>query len=118
MRLGYRVGWGNDKDLWAADSDGSDPVQITTSDGSVVTWSPDGARLAYHVWSGTDEGLWVVNADGGDRRRITTTDSWFEGWSPDSTRLRYRVWLVMMRVFGFRVQTGPTQSRSRTKARP
>lgn len=63
-------------------------------------------------------GLWVVNADGGDRPRITTTDSWFEGWSPDSTRLRYRVWLVMMRVFGFRVQTGPTQSRSWTKARP
>lgn len=85
-------------DLWLAKADGSDPTQLTSSDGfeGVGLWSPDGTQIAFAGSTTADApgDVYVVNADGSALRRVTDTDDQEEqpsGWSPDGRRLLYTV---------------------------
>jgi serine/threonine protein kinase/tricorn protease-like protein len=70
--------------VWLADSDGSNPVQLTRLETGAGTpsWSPDGRQLAF---DGNDEGDWniyTIDSEGGVPRQLThdraddTTPSW------------------------------------------
>ena len=63
-------------EIWVCDSDGSNPVQLTSFHGAYVTnprWSPDGGRIAFDSDAeGKQFDIWVINASGGKPKRMTT----------------------------------------------
>jgi Tol biopolymer transport system component len=65
-----------DLEIWVCDSDGSNPVQLTSFRGPMVTnprWSPDGGRIAFDSDAeGKQFDIWVINANGGKPKRMTT----------------------------------------------
>jgi Tol biopolymer transport system component len=74
-------------ELWVANSDGSNPVRITSLRGPAVggpRWSPDGERIVFDA-SVDQMDVFVVNAGGGEVRRLTTEPSTEGGasWSRD-----------------------------------
>jgi Tol biopolymer transport system component len=83
-------------EIWLADPDGSNPVQLTHGPGShqgTPRFSPDGQRIVFE--SRGDDGfadLWTVEATGGRPRRLT--DSTFHAgrasWSRDGRFVFYR----------------------------
>jgi Tol biopolymer transport system component len=62
-------------EIWVADSDGGNPVQLTSFGGPLTgtpRWSPDSRRIVFDSRaSGTSE-LYTVNADGGSPQRLAT----------------------------------------------
>jgi Tol biopolymer transport system component len=65
-----------DLEIWVCDSDGSNPVQLTSFRGPNVStprWSPDGGRIAFDSDAeGKQFDIWVINASGGKPKRMTT----------------------------------------------
>src|SRR4051794_32261367 len=58
-----------DSDLWLANSDGTNVMQLTRSDAndSDPSWSPDGKRIAFVSDRGTDrKALWLLDPNGGE----------------------------------------------------
>jgi Tol biopolymer transport system component len=80
----YRGGQGN---IWVSDSDGSDPVQLTTFESHTGTprWSPDSRQLVFDSLEAGDWNLYVIDADGGVPRRLTPEPSvdYTGTWSHD-----------------------------------
>jgi Tol biopolymer transport system component len=82
-----RAGQGNE--IWRAEVDGSNPVQLTHGPGlwqGTPRWSPDGRRIAFD--SQGEDGywhIWTVDADGGSPRRLTpdASDENIPSWSQD-----------------------------------
>ena len=92
---------GSDEEIWVADADGGNPVQLTGGPvdanderwRGAPSWSPDGARIAFNdrSVSGTPD-LWTVTVDGGALKRLTK-DAFHDGlaaWSPDGRWVYYR----------------------------
>lgn len=89
-----------DDDIWVADVDGSNPVNLTNSPDqreASPAWSPNGQRIVYEhnqdrLVSSSD--IVVMNADGSGVRNLTpNTPDWGDGepdWSPDGTRIAFR----------------------------
>jgi Protein kinase domain/WD40-like Beta Propeller Repeat len=76
-RIVYSSGSAADRsaDIWIAEADGSDAIQLTGADGDDVdpTWSPDGRRIAF---ASTRDGSYEIHAmalDGSGRQRLTST---------------------------------------------
>jgi WD40 repeat protein len=66
------------KEIWIAEADGSNPVQLTSFGGpliGVVDWSPDGRQLVFHARPEGQADLFLIPASGGVPRRITTDPS-------------------------------------------
>jgi len=62
-------------EIWVCNSDGSNPLQVTSFHGPVVTtprWSPDGRRIAFDSDAEGGFDIWVIGADGGKPVRMTT----------------------------------------------
>jgi Tol biopolymer transport system component/predicted Ser/Thr protein kinase len=76
-------------DIWVANADGSNPVQLTNRLGrhqSMPRWSPDGRWIAFE--SQGRDGHWdvyVIDATGGRPRRLTSepSDETYPSWSRD-----------------------------------
>jgi dipeptidyl aminopeptidase/acylaminoacyl peptidase len=72
------------ENIWICDSDGSNPVQLTSFDKLTGTprWSPDGRRITFDSLEAGDWNEYVIDADGGIPRRLTpeasaeSTASW------------------------------------------
>jgi Tol biopolymer transport system component len=66
----YRSGASN---IWVADSDGTDPVQLThnKSHSGTPNWSPDGSRIVYDSLESGNWDIYVVSSKGGTSRRLT-----------------------------------------------
>jgi Tol biopolymer transport system component len=82
-------------ELYVADADGSDPVQVTYLDAASFApfWFPDGQRLLFSTNAGDPQGrefdLWMVNIDGTGLRQVTHARGFdgFPMFSPDGTQL-------------------------------
>jgi hypothetical protein len=104
-RLLFRSNRGGAWELYTADLDGGDPVQLTRDAANDAIskhayggegpprWSPDGKRI---VWMrkfperGYD--LWTMDADGGNARALTDNgmiDDAYPSWSPDGQRIAF-----------------------------
>lgn len=62
------------REIWTANIDGSDPVQITNVPGESAgdpAWSPNGRWIAYDARLGPFAHIYVVSAKGGKSRAIT-----------------------------------------------
>jgi Tol biopolymer transport system component len=107
-RIAFMSAEGNDYDVWAVDTDGTDLVQLTDSPGQDgwPAWSPDGERIAFSsvrddcgisdapdcrtTNTGEDDphrDIWLVDADGGGLARVTPEYGQFVTWSPDGQYL-------------------------------
>jgi Tol biopolymer transport system component len=66
-------------EIWVCDSDGSNPVQLTSFRGPFVTnprWSPDGGRIVFDGDDAKGESdIWMISAGGGKPQRMTTDPS-------------------------------------------
>jgi serine/threonine protein kinase/Tol biopolymer transport system component len=61
-------------EVWTANADGSNPVQITNGAArpTAPRWSPDGQRIVFAQRPGGNVDVYVINAQGGTPRRMTT----------------------------------------------
>ena len=74
-RIAFMSNRSGSLEIWICDSDGSNPVQLTSFRGPMVTdprWSPDGGRIAFDSDAEGQFDIWVINANGGKPQRITT----------------------------------------------
>lgn len=90
-------------DIFVANADGSNPVNITKTPGVLETdpaWSPDGGRIAFCAADSADapsaggapSALYVMSASGGDRQLIylsARADALTPSWSPDGEKIAF-----------------------------
>jgi Tol biopolymer transport system component len=104
---GKRMAFESDRsgasEIWIADGDGSNPVQLTRAERASVLdatglaqWSPDGTEVLYASRPAPGEApdLFVMNAGGGPPRRLTEDPSSdFAGsWSADGRTIYFVSW--------------------------
>jgi len=81
----------SDHNLWIAQRDGSNPVQITSRPGGAwdPVWSPDGTQILFASQEDGISQLFIINADGTDARQATnlTGIRGRNDWSPDGQTL-------------------------------
>ena len=80
-----------DHNLWIAERDGSNPVQITNRPGGAwdPVWSPDGTQILFASQVEGVPQLFIIDADGTDARQVTHLAG-IRGrndWSPDGVTL-------------------------------
>ena len=66
------------REIWIAEADGSNPVQLTSFGGPLVgfmNWSPDGRRLVFHARPEGQADLFEIPASGGAPKRLTAHPS-------------------------------------------
>jgi len=66
------------EEIYIADADGSNPVQMTTFGGPLVGWcgwSPDSQRLVFSARPGGQSDIFTIPATGGVPKRLTTDPS-------------------------------------------
>ena len=79
--------------LWKANSDGSDPMQLTNPLLTVISvaWSPDGTQIAFTGYlRGPVDSAYIVSSQGGVAQRLLPEDKEEEHnptWSPDGTKI-------------------------------
>ena len=61
-------------EIWKANSDGSNPMQLTFLSDScrIPRWSPDGREIVFNAGPNGNSDLFVISAEGGSPRQITT----------------------------------------------
>jgi WD40-like Beta Propeller Repeat/Divergent InlB B-repeat domain len=62
-----------EREIWTANADGSDAMQLTASPGldRSPSWSPDGTRIAFASERSGLSKIFVMNADGSDQRQVS-----------------------------------------------
>ena len=79
--------------LWKANSDGSNPVQLTDPplQALLPRWSPDGKQISFAGdYPGPNGAFYLVSADGGSPRKFLAKDQHLDGfltWSPDGHQM-------------------------------
>jgi len=83
-------GYGN-TEIIVMESDGSNPVNITQSDGGdcCPSWSPDGSRIAFNSTRDGSNSIWLIDPDGRNLTPVTdnTSADGIPSWSPDGSTL-------------------------------
>src|SRR6185503_5239614 len=79
--------------IWLANSDGSNPLQLTFADKSSDNprWSPDGRLLAFTSGRSGKTNLYVLRVIGGEAEQITESKSGVANfaWSPKGDRIAF-----------------------------
>ncbi|HMC51060.1 MAG TPA: hypothetical protein VKH20_10490 [Solirubrobacterales bacterium] len=88
---------GEEQDIWAMDSNGASPVDLTHTTGAYEAapeYSPDGSKIVY-VRGADNDDIWVMNADGSDQMSLTETSPPVQNvaptWSPDGSKIAFSV---------------------------
>ncbi len=87
-RITFESDRGGTLEIWVCDSDGSNPVQLTSlgaPDTGVPGWSPDGKWIAFDSRAEGHGNIYVVPSEGGASRRLTNqpTENNVPTWSRD-----------------------------------
>ena len=93
-RIAFCSSRGGVSAVWTCDSDGTNPVQLTSFErgGGTPRWSPDGRRIVFDSDEAGDNNLYVIDADGGVPRRLTPQPSsdTMGTWSRDGRWIYFR----------------------------
>lgn len=81
-------------EIWTADADGANPVQVTSFEGAQVyapQWSPDGSRIAFVSHHAGSADLYVTAPNNGTPQRITrhAAQDLTPRWSHDGAALYF-----------------------------
>ncbi|MDX1531482.1 MAG: winged helix-turn-helix domain-containing protein [Rhodothermales bacterium] len=81
-------------ELWLAEADGSNPVQLTRFEGPFVgnpRWAPDGRHVAFYATPDGYADLFVLDVEGGPPQRLTEAGSnnWAASFSRDGRWLYF-----------------------------
>ena len=81
-------------EIWRADADGSNLVQLTSFGGPLTgtpRWSPDGSRISFDTRPGPHPNIHIISAEGGPPRRFVneTSDDGVASWSHDGRWLYF-----------------------------
>ena len=96
-RIAFESGrTGTHDEIWLADADGSNPVQLTHGPGhwqGSPSWSPDGRRIVFD--SRASDGIcdiWTIDVDGAGLRRVTDgpLNEVMPTWSADGRWIYYQ----------------------------
>lgn len=74
-RIAFESARSGPLEIWVANSDGTNPVQLTHFGHQSATprWSPDGRWIVFSAYTGSgDQDIWVIDSSGGKPRQITT----------------------------------------------
>jgi Tol biopolymer transport system component len=91
-RVVFQAGWsgggGANTEIWSCDSDGRNPLKLTSLESYSGTprWSPDGRYIAFDSrMEPPRSAIYVISAEGGKARRVTTgtADDVVPSWSRD-----------------------------------
>ena len=88
-RIAFYSNRGGSVQIWTANADGSQPVQLTSMDPLATTasprWSPDGRDIAFDSNTGGAYQLYVIPSGGGRPRALTsgTASNFGAAWSAD-----------------------------------
>jgi Tol biopolymer transport system component len=79
---GKKIAFGSTRsgaqEIWVAEADGSNPVQLTSFNGPLVgtkDWSPDSQRLVFAARPEGQADIFTISASGGVPKRLTTDPS-------------------------------------------
>ncbi len=72
-------------------ADGSSPIQLTATNDSGPSWSPDDARIVFKSQRDGNAEIYIMNADGSNPQRLTNDpgSDISPAWSPDGTRIAF-----------------------------
>lgn len=90
-RIVYSANFARPADIYVANADGSNPVNIanTATHESTAAWSPDGTKIAFYSERDGNRELYLANADGTNPVRLTDNpaiDS-MPAFSPDGRQI-------------------------------
>ena len=92
-RIAFLSARSGDEEIWRCDSDGSNPVQLTSL-GAVnfPRWAPDGKSIGFSSKAEGHSNVYVVDAEGGAPRRLTSDPSHEAGpaWSRNGEWIYFR----------------------------
>jgi Tol biopolymer transport system component len=92
MRIAFAstAGPGTGIEVWVADVDGSNAMELTSTDQTIFdpSWNPAGTKIVFSVWipAASSLEIFTVRASGGTPRQITDSpaiDEYQPVWSPD-----------------------------------
>jgi len=93
-KLAFSSNRSGNYDIWAMNSDGSGPHNITNDPAydDKPVWSPDGTSIAFVSDRSGNKDIWVVNSDGSGTplqlTNLTIADT-DPTWSPDGTKIAF-----------------------------
>ena len=95
-RLAFDAAWAGARRIWAADSTGRNPRQITSDSSEAVVhtgprWSPDGSRLAFRRVEKIKSDIVAVDAASQTLTRVTNDNaiSMDPAWAPDARHIYF-----------------------------
>jgi eukaryotic-like serine/threonine-protein kinase len=105
-RIAFLSARSGNSEIWVADSDGSNLIQLTSFGGPTTgtpRWSPDSRRIVFDSRASGHVQLYLVDADGGPAQRVQTgtPDASMPFWSHDGRWIYFlvsenkkRIWKV------------------------
>ena len=107
-RIAYSSNRSGGFEIWVANGDGQNSVQLTNFNSAAVTgspaWSPDGRLIAFDSRAEGNADIYVINADGGSPRRLSTgnAEDAVPSWSRDGRFIyfaskrtgRFEIWKI------------------------
>jgi Tol biopolymer transport system component len=93
-RIAFESNRSGNHEIWIADADGSNPVQLTAFHNARAgspRWSPDGRKIAFDSNAAGNWDIYVVSAQGGKTTRLTTNEAndFRPSWSGDGNWIYY-----------------------------
>ena len=96
-KIAYTCSYGGDANIWIADADGSNPIQLTHHPHIDwdPDWSPDGSKIVFSHDRDGDQAIfniWTINVDGSNLAQLTFSNSGWESaavWSPDGSKIAF-----------------------------
>ncbi len=117
---GKKIAFGSTRsgtdEIWIADADGSNPMQLTFFGGPLVgymNWSPDGQRLVFHARPEGQADLFTISTSGGAPKRLTTHPS--DDTVPSYSRDGRWIYFASIRSGQFEVWKMPAEGSDATQ---
>lgn len=96
-RIAFTSGRSGSPEIWTADLDGENPMQLTFLRGELLgcaRYSPDGNQIAFDRGPGSPSQIWLMDSDGRNPHALISTvdDNDVPSWSRDGRSIYFASW--------------------------